>query len=137
MVLANQRLKRMAYDYDFISGNVHEVSYQYGRKDQLSHRYEYDTDNRIMDVFTSKDYLIWNHDARYLYNDHASLAWVELGDSHMQGIDYAYTLQGWLKGINSDALRRQLDMGKDGDNVGNGINSNFGKAVNRQHEPCS
>jgi hypothetical protein len=47
VVLANQRLKRMANDYDLISGNVHEVRYQYGRKDQMSHRYEYDADNRM------------------------------------------------------------------------------------------
>ncbi len=31
----------------------------------------------------------------------------------MKGIDYAYTLQGWLKGINSTAVR-VYDMGADG-----------------------
>jgi hypothetical protein len=32
----------------------------------------------------------------------------------VQGIDYAYTLQGWLKSINSGLLDSTLDMGNDG-----------------------
>jgi hypothetical protein len=32
----------------------------------------------------------------------------------VQGIDYAYTLQGWLKGINGDALNPATEMGGDG-----------------------
>jgi hypothetical protein len=31
-----------------------------------------------------------------------------------QGIDYAYTLQGWLKGVNSQHLNPGRDMGNDG-----------------------
>ncbi|MFN5847947.1 MAG: hypothetical protein ACK43K_05625, partial [Chitinophagales bacterium] len=33
----------------------------------------------------------------------------------VQGIDYAYTLQGWLKGINASTLNTNYDMGRDGD----------------------
>ena len=33
----------------------------------------------------------------------------------VQGTDYAYTLQGWLKGINGDRLDQRTDMGRDGD----------------------
>jgi hypothetical protein len=29
----------------------------------------------------------------------------------VQGTDYAYTLQGWLKGINGDRLNPTTDMG--------------------------
>lgn len=29
---------------------------------------------------------------------------MELGEHLVQGTDYAYTLQGWLKGINGDRL---------------------------------
>jgi hypothetical protein len=36
---------------------------------------------------------------------------VELGEHLVQGTDYAYTLQGWLKGINSDRLN--LQVGRD------------------------
>jgi hypothetical protein len=32
----------------------------------------------------------------------------------VQGVDYAYTLQGWLKGVNSMALDTSIDMGRDG-----------------------
>lgn len=32
----------------------------------------------------------------------------------MQGTDYAYTLQGWLKGVNSTSLDTLYDMGRDG-----------------------
>ncbi len=39
---------------------------------------------------------------------------VELGEHLVQGTDYAYTLQGWLKGINGDRLNPTTDMGRDG-----------------------
>jgi len=31
------------------------------------------------------------------------------------GLDYAYTVQGWLKGVNSSSLQSNYDMGRDGD----------------------
>lgn len=45
---------------------------------------------------------------------HGPLARVELGENKVQGIDYAYTLQGWMKGINSSQLDPNHDMGEDG-----------------------
>lgn len=45
---------------------------------------------------------------------HGPLARVELGENQVQGLDYAYTLQGWLKGLNSAALTPETDMGRDG-----------------------
>jgi RHS repeat-associated protein len=42
------------------------------------------------------------------------LARTILGQQQVQGVDYAYTLQGWLKGVNSMALDTARDMGKDG-----------------------
>jgi hypothetical protein len=50
-----QRLKRMDYEYDLLSGNVHQVSYQAGQWDEFHHRYRYDADNRLLDVRTSRD----------------------------------------------------------------------------------
>jgi RHS repeat-associated protein len=45
---------------------------------------------------------------------------VEYGNDKVQGLDYAYTLQGWIKGINSTSLEAARDMGKDGwDDVNN------------------
>ena len=63
---------------------------------------------------TSADAQNWHHDARYFYYPHGPLQRVELGEHLVQGTDYAYTLQGWLKGINSDRLRAENDMGLDG-----------------------
>jgi len=74
-----------------------------------------DADNRITEVETSADGAIWHTDANYTYYPHGPLARVELGEHKVQGIDYAYTLQGWLKGINGDLLSPTTDMGRDGD----------------------
>ena len=55
------------------------------------------------------------HDAGYHYYLHGPLARMELGnDQLVQGVDYAYTLQGWLKEVNSQYLSPARDMGGDG-----------------------
>ncbi len=119
----SQRYKTMNYEYDLISGNVNSVSYQPGEVDQLHHRYEYDADNRIKTVETSIDGVIWDQDAKYLYYAHGPLARTEVGDSKVQGVDYAYTLQGWIKGMNSAALKDSSDIGHDG--MDGGVNEHF------------
>ena len=131
----NQKLKTMGvatkkvvYDYDLISGNVNKVTYQPNNaKEQFIHRYEYDADNRIKQVYTSKDNTIWEKEANYLYYDHGPLARVEIGDKQVQGLDYIYTLQGWLKGVNSERIGSNFDAGKDGLNVAQDA---FGFALN-------
>jgi RHS repeat-associated protein len=110
----NNRYKRVDYKYDLISGKVNEVKYQAGQPDLFYHRYEYDADNRLTNVYTSTNGIIWDQDAKYFYYQHGPLARVELGHDKVQGIDYAYTLQGWLKGVNSNTLVANRDMGKDG-----------------------
>ena len=92
--------KTVEYSYDLLSGNVHRVTYQKGETDQFMHRYRYDADNRLEAVFTSSDGYIWDEDARYLYYAHGPMARVELGEYKVQGVDYYYTLQGWIKGVN-------------------------------------
>ena len=92
--------KTVEYSYDLLSGNVHRVTYQKGEEDQFMHRYAYDADNRLEAVFTSSDGYIWDEDARYLYYAHGPMARVELGEYKVQGVDYYYTLQGWIKGVN-------------------------------------
>ena len=42
------------------------------------------------------------------------MARLELGTDKVQGVDYAYTLQDWLKGINSSFLGADKDMAGDG-----------------------
>ncbi|OQP52818.1 hypothetical protein A4H97_24270 [Niastella yeongjuensis] len=108
------RWKKVSYQYDLISGKVNMVMYQHDWDDGFFHRYSYDAENRLTLVETSRDSLIWEKDARYEYYRHGPLARVTLGDQQVQGIDYAYTLQGWLKGINSTSGTDSFDMGGDG-----------------------
>ena len=109
-----QELKRIDYEYDLISGNVNKVIYQKDKVDQFIHKYIYDADNRLLTVNTSPDGIIWDRDASYKYYEHGPLARVELGQQRVQGLDYAYTLQGWLKGVNANELDPAKDMGNDG-----------------------
>jgi RHS repeat-associated protein len=106
--------KLLNYDYDLISGKVNSVAYQAGEPDAFFHKYEYDADNRITNVFTSKDGVDYQQDAKYFYYLHGPLARTELGNDKVQGMDYAYTIQGWIKGVNSVANTITNDIGKDG-----------------------
>lgn len=121
-ISTNDRFKRITYDYDLISNKVNSVSYQPGQKDAFYHRYNYDAENRLVNVETSRDKIIWERDAAYTYYKHGPLARSELGQLRVQGIDYAYTLQGWLKGVNSTTITNgRFDIGQDG--VTTGANS--------------
>jgi len=112
--------KYIAYKYDLISGKVNEVHYNAGFADEFYHRYEYDADNRLTDVYTTDNKVLLHqpgleeHDAHYEYYKHGPLARTVLGQQQVQGVDYAYTLQGWLKGVNSITLQANYDMGEDG-----------------------
>jgi len=144
--LATQRFKRMDYSYDLLSGNVHRMSVQNGEVDQWHHAYTYDADNRIKEVYTNTqapltemfdftqnkqaEFILnsdWQEDARYYYYDHGPLARAEIGENLLQGVDYYYNLQGWLKGVNSSVLLDENDPGKDSDP--NSLNNYFGKDV--------
>ncbi len=122
--LYNQRFKRIHYEYDLVSGNVLKVSYQPNYSDQYFHKYEYDADNRITNVYTSRDNVIWDQDAKYFYYLHGPLARTEIGHNKVQTTDYAYTIQGWLKGVNSNTLNVTRDIGKDGRLI-NGNNNRY------------
>ncbi|RYE18735.1 MAG: hypothetical protein EOP51_21320, partial [Sphingobacteriales bacterium] len=119
----HNRLKKTVYQYDLISGKVNHVAYQpqYRKgnnliipSDALYHKYEYDDENRLTAVHISTDSIVWEKDAAYDYYRHGPLARTELGEQRVQGLDYAYTLQGWLKGVNSVSLNAANDIGKDG-----------------------
>lgn len=102
-------IKTVDYTYD-LSGNVLEVAYQKGQPDAFYHHYRYDADKRLSTVHTSPDGQIKTLQAKYVYYLHGPLKRVELAD-RLQGIDYTYTLQGWLKSINHVEPRR--DPGQD------------------------
>lgn len=91
-------VKTVEYQYDF-NGNVLEVAYQKNQSDAFYHYYEYDADQRLRRVFAGKDMASRTVQARYEYYLHGPLKRVELAD-RLQGIDYTYTVQGWLKSIN-------------------------------------
>ena len=107
--------KRIEYDFDLISGNIIAVHYQQNDVDEFHQRYEYDGANRLTLVYSSRNGELWDRDAAYTYYKHNnSIARMEIGDGGIQGVDYSMTLQGWLKGVNSDTLDPSRDPGKDG-----------------------
>lgn len=109
-----QGLKITQYDYDLISGKVNRVIYQEGEADQYLHVYQYDEENRLTLVKSGPRYELLETDAYYQYYLHGPLARMELGNI-VQGVDYAYTIQGWLKGVNSGTLKSNRDIGRDGE----------------------
>jgi len=100
MVNSGNRFKKVGYAYDLVSGKVNQVSYQPSEGDAFYHRYEYDAENRLTEVHTSRDGYLWQRDAAYYYYKHGPLARTVLGQLQVQGLDYSYTLQGWIKGVN-------------------------------------
>jgi|GEM_PF-6335417 len=106
--------KKVAYDYDLISGKVNRVSYNEGKADQYFHRYVYDADNRLTEAYSSRNGHLWERDARYFYYLHGPLARTEVGERGVQGSDHIYSLQGWTKGVNSGSLQAHCDAGRDG-----------------------
>ena len=102
MNVNQNRFKKIVYDFDLISGKINQVSYQNGYADAFYHSYQYDAENRITNVQSSTDSVSWDNDAFYSYYKHGPLARTILGQQQVQGLNYAYTLQGWLKAINPD-----------------------------------
>lgn len=108
----NYSVKTLHYKYDF-NGNVLEVNYQ---KEVLAenfvHYYTYDADKRLQKVETRQGGHPKEEQAAYFYYQHGPLKRVELADK-LQGVDYVYTINGWLKSINAPELNER-DPGQDG-----------------------
>ncbi|OFY11305.1 MAG: hypothetical protein A2W94_07175 [Bacteroidetes bacterium GWE2_42_42] len=119
------QITRTDYTYDLLSGNVKQLVYQSGKFDQFIHRYSYDVNNRLRAVFTSRDGFVWTQDAKQLYNSMGTMARLELGQYHVQGLDYVYTINGWLKAINSVTLKPNRDPGLDGNGRISGSTNNL------------
>ena len=119
--------KVIAYNFDLVSGKVNEVRYEPGMPDEFRHKYSYDDNLRVTNVYTSRRGVIWERDAEYFYYKHGPLARTELGQLKVQGIDYIYTLQGWIKGVNGTDEDVKQDAGRDGialgSSTGPGYNS--------------
>jgi len=106
----------VGYDYDLISNKVLRVSYDETWGDAHYQRYHYDEDQRLIRVESSRDGEIWDRDASYSYYNYGPLDRIALGEDSLQGLDYVYTIQGWLKGMNHPvlALEPSYDPGRDG-----------------------
>lgn len=107
--------KTIDYEYDIL-GMARKVSYQKNVEwEQFHHHYSYDRSLRLSKVFTSFDGNLSNASlqVRYIYYLHGPVKRVELGNK-LQGIDYVYTINGWLKSINNPDMVNQLDPGGDG-----------------------
>ncbi len=126
MASTNNTFKRITYNYDLISGKVNMVSYQpdyydegsgqwVRNADKFFHKYEYDAENKLTQAWTSRDKIEWEREAAYQYYKYGPLSRTVLGQQQVQGIDYAYTIQGWLKGVNGTTVGDgSADMGADG-----------------------
>ena len=126
-----QHIKKIKYDFDLISGKTNKVTYQPGEADQFIHWFDYDAEYRIRSVKTGtideKDLPIGDNDANYFYYKHGPLARLEIGEEKIQGLDYAYTINGWLKGVNSGTLDPGRDMGQDGISDGDLLHGDFAR----------
>ncbi|QNR87021.1 hypothetical protein H9N25_11865 [Pedobacter riviphilus] len=131
-------LKRLDYEYDLVSGKVNFLAYQHNPdpstaafKDRFYYKYEYDAENRLTKAYTATQANVSSYgfgstlsapyqrlNASYQYYLHGPLARMELGPEGalVQGVDYAYTLQGWLKGVNGSTLNTN-DIGNDGTDI--------------------
>lgn len=125
--------KTVRYEYELVSGNINKVIFQENTQEQFIHRYEYDEDNRITEVYTSKDGIVWDKDVRYSYYLHGPLARVEIGEDKIQGIDYIYTIEGYLKSINQVQLLPESDPGRDGQSVDGFLKDEFGMELGYYH----
>ena len=108
-----QDIKSTEYEFELISGNVKTVKYQKGQLDQSTHTYYYDKLNRLEEVFVSTDKVHQSRQAHYLYYDYGPLARVEIGEQKVQGMDYAYTINGWMKAMNGTILNPGYELGRD------------------------
>lgn len=128
-----QQFKSTQYEFELISGNVSKVEFQKDEIDQMTHEYVYDELNRLTEVYSSTDGIHSSREAAYQYYDYGPLARVELGEYNVQGTDYAYTINGWLKGVNSNTLNASKDIGLDGEagfhNDNTRVHTNFANDV--------
>jgi RHS repeat-associated protein len=100
----NVLAKTVDYEYDLISGKVNKVYYQKTKSDQLIHVYAYDGDNRITEVKTSTDGVLYSKEATYQYYAHGPLARTQVGELNVETQNYAYTVQGWIKQMQAEAF---------------------------------
>lgn len=114
LAVVGQTNKSTQYEYELVSGNVNKVVYQKDKADQITHTYKYDKLNRLEEASSSTDKVHTDRHVKYYYFDYGPLARVEFGQNKVQSMDYTYTINRWIKGMNSSTLDNSRDVGKDG-----------------------
>jgi hypothetical protein len=113
-------IKSFYYTYDFL-GNVIQTDFQAHLSttivsDKMKQNFFYDADKRLVKT-NSTIYATSNPqtktNAEYFYYTHGLLKRKQLANN-LQGIDYVYTVNGWLKNMNAPELDVTHDPGKDG-----------------------
>lgn len=127
----NQNVKTTSYEYDLISGNVNEVHYQDGQRDEFHHKYEYDANARLHMSYSSRDGQTWEKESKQFYYATGGLGRMEIGDKTVQGLDYVYTINGWMKGLNRNTIGdngsyMSRDIGQDAVSSTSNINKYVG-----------
>ncbi|MCK6693757.1 MAG: RHS repeat-associated core domain-containing protein, partial [Thermoanaerobaculia bacterium] len=108
----NYSVKTVNYTYDF-NGNLLEIKYQKENSaETVEHYYTYDADKRLKKAEAKQGNNPREEQVSYSYYKHGPLKRVELANK-MQGIDYVYTINGWLKSLNTPELNER-DPGRDG-----------------------
>lgn len=120
-----KRFIKTEYEYDQISGKTNAVHFMANQPEHFSHYFRYDADNRLIQVATSSNNgILRETEAKYFYFPTGQLARIELGRKQVQGIDYTLSINGWIKGSNTEKLNPYNDRGKDG-LPGNNLHGNF------------
>lgn len=133
---ARAEVKKIEFQYNNITGKVTRMYYQPKQADRFIHWYTYDADGRMVALHTGTNPYemesLRDCDALYKFYQHGPLARIELGTEKIQGLDYAYTLNGWLKGINGGTTGGDNDMGADGNEGSHGTFARdiFGEVLN-------
>ncbi|HXB10129.1 MAG TPA: RHS repeat-associated core domain-containing protein [Puia sp.] len=113
--LGSSGYKTVDYTYDALSRLVKRIFQLYAGGETFVHYFQYDPANsQLWKVYTATSDVGQGNatlQATYVYYLHGGLKRVELA-SNLQGIDYAYTLQGALKSINNS--NAGADPGNDG-----------------------
>jgi hypothetical protein len=122
---STDKYQKSEMEYDVICGNIYKYTYQKDKIDALYQTFSYDANNRLVKANSSTDGVIFDNDAKYYYYATGQLARKEMGDKNIQGSDYAYTINGWLRGHNSSIVSSLRDIGRDGLNVPGNLNSVF------------
>jgi RHS repeat-associated protein len=114
--------KKIEYAYT-PTGGIKEIAYQRGvTNEEFYHVYEYNEDTRLQKVYTSTVSPLYvngsitngTEQAEYIYYLHGPLKRVNVAHD-LQGMDYLYTVEGWLKSINS--YDKTKDPGSDATDV--------------------